>query len=217
MRNFRGVTFVETIVVIGIMSVVMLGSSLFFVSMWRTHQFTYEIAIASFVSQRGIQKAEQTIRAARPSENGSFPIVSADDHDIVFFMDYDEDGVAERVHYFIDDQKLKIGVREPDLSVVPPTYADGDQAIQDAASYIVNETTGFPTFMYYDVDSEIYEYADIEGEAIETPVSNDDIGDIKMIKILLFVNPDPIKKPNNVRIETIVVIRNLADFNKIPT
>lgn len=214
---YRGVTFVETVVVIGIMSVVMLGSSLFFVRMWRTHQFTYEIAIASFVSQRGIEKAEQAIRAARPSENGSFPIVSADDHDIVFYMDYDEDGVAEKVHYFVDDQKLKIGVREPNLSVVPATYADGDETVQDAASYIVNESTGFPTFTYYDVNSEIYGYADIEGEAIETPVSNDKLGDVKMVKILLFVNPDPLRAPNNVRIETFVVIRNLADFNKIPT
>lgn len=212
----KGITFVETVVVIGIMSVVMLGSSLFFVRMWRTHQFTYEIAIASFVSQRGIQKAEQVIRAARPSENGSFAIVSADDHDIVFYMDYDEDGVAERVHYFIDDQKLKVGVREPNLSVVPPTYADGDQTVQDAAEYIVNESAGLPTFTYFG-ESNIYSYDDIAGEALNTPVNNDDIGKIKMVKILLFVNPDPIRKPNNVRIETFVVIRNLADFNKIPT
>lgn len=216
MRCKRGVTFVETIVVIGIMSVVMIGSSLFFVRMWRTHQYTYEIAIASFVSQRGIQKAEQAIRAARPAENGAFAIVSANDHDIVFYMDYDEDGVAERVHYFIDDQKLKIGVREPDLSVTPPTYANGDATVQDAADYIVNEATGHATFTYFG-ESEIFSYGDIEGEALATPVSTDDLGKIKMIKILLFVNPDPIKKPNNVRIETFVVIRNLADFNKIPT
>lgn len=214
MTYYRGVTFIETIVVIGIMSVVMLGSSLFFVRMWRMHQFTYEVAIASFVSSRGIKNAEQDIRAARPAENGAFPIVSADDHDIVFYMDHDEDGVAERMHYFIEDQKLKVGIREPNMSVIPPTYASGDESVTDAASYIVNETTGYATFTYYDEDGAIFAYDDIQGKAMATPA---DPSKIKMVKILLFVNPDPIKKPNNVRIETFVVIRNLADFNKIPT
>lgn len=217
MIYYRGVTFVETIVVIGIMSIVMVGSSLFFVRMWQTHQFTYEIAIASFVSSRGIQKTEEDIRSARPSESGSFAFVTADDHDIVFYMDYDEDGVAERVHYFIEDQKLKVGIREPDLSVIPPTYADGDESVEEAASYIVNESTGYPTFTYYSDAEQIYAYGDLDEAALVTPLSTDDLGSIKMVKILLFVNPDPIKKPNNVRIQTFVVIRNLADFNKIPT
>ena len=214
MRYYRGVTFVETIVVIGIMSVVMLGSSLFFIRMWRMHQFTYEIGIASFVSSRGINQASQDIRAARPAENGAFPIVSASEHDIVFYMDYDEDGVTERVHYFVEDQKFKVGVREPNLSVIPPTYAAGDEVVKDAASYIVNQSTGYSTFEYYDDESAIYAYGDIVGEALSLPV---DTGKIKMIKILLFVNPDPLRAPNNVRIQSFVVIRNLADFNKIPT
>lgn len=214
MVNYRGVTFVETIVVISIMSVVMLGSSLFFVRIWRTNQFTYEIAIASFVSSRGIEKATEDIRAARPAENGAFPIISADDHDLMFYMDYDNDGIAERVHYFIQDQKLKIGIREPNMTVLPPTYATGDELVTDAASYIVNESTGYPTFEYYDDEGAIFAYDDIVGKSLATPA---DPGSIKMVKILLFVNPDPIKKPNNVRIQSFVVIRNLADFNKIPT
>ncbi|MFA5986795.1 MAG: prepilin-type N-terminal cleavage/methylation domain-containing protein [Parcubacteria group bacterium] len=217
MKNYRGVTFVETIVVIGIMSAVMLGSSLFFVRMWRTNQFTYEIAIASLVSSRGIQKAEKDIRAARPAENGAFPIVSAEDHSIVFYMDYDEDGIAERVHYFVEDQKFKVGVTEPNLSVTPPTYADADESVKDAANYIVNETTGYKTFEYYNDESAMYSYSDVENAAMSTPLSEDELGGIKMVKILLFVNPDPLRAPNNVRIQSFVVVRNLADFNKIPT
>ncbi len=214
MRNFHGVTFVETIVVIGIMSVVMLGSSLFFIRVWRMHQFTYEIGIASFVSSRGIEQMTQDIRTARPAENGAFPIVLADRHEITFYMDYDDDGVAERIHYFIDNQKLKMGVREPNLAVVPPTYANGDEIIKEAASYIVNQSTGYPTFEYYGDTGAIYKYSDITGKALATPA---DPSAVKMVKILLFVNPDPLKAPNNVRIQSFAVIRNLADFNKIPT
>lgn len=217
MKNYRGITLIETIVSIVIMSVVMLGSSIFFVRMWNLNSFTYEVGIASFVSSRGIKKAEHDIRAARPAENGAFPIVLADDHEIIFYMDYDDDDVAERVHYFVEDQKFKIGIREPDLSVVPATYADGDGEINDAADYIVNESMGQSTFEYFGEDSAVFSYNDLDGAAYTTPLSEDDLGSVKMVKILLFVNPDPLKKPNNVRIQTFVVIRNLADFNKIPT
>ncbi len=214
MTFYRGVTFVETVVSIGIFSVVMLGSTLFFVRMWEINQFAYEVGIASLVASRGVDEAVQNIRKARPAENGAFAIEYADADEIIFFMDYDYDGVAERIHYFLADARFQMGVREPDLTTTPISYAAGDEFVIDAAEYIVNEEGGYDVFEYYGGDSEIFSYANVDDAKLSHPI---DAGDIKMIKILLFVNPDPIRKPNNVRIQSFVVIRNLGDFDKIPT
>ncbi len=214
MQVYRGVTFVETLISIGIFSVVMLGTTLFFVRMWEINSFTYEIGIASFVASRGVEDAIQNIRKARPAENGAFAIEYADEDEITFFMDYDYDGVVERIHYFLADERFQMGVREPDMTTVPITYADGDEKIIDAANYIVNEEGGYDVFEYYGDTSEIFSYDDIDDAKLLYPI---DTGEIKMIKILLFVNPDPLRKPNNVRIQSFVVIRNLTDFDKIPT
>jgi hypothetical protein len=214
MKKNKGITLIETVVAIGIVSIVMLGSSMFFVRMWTINSFTYEIGIASFIASRGIEEAAQNIRRARPSENGSFAIEYADDDEIIFFMDYDYDGVIERIHYFIQDQKFLMGVREPDLTATPVTYAPGNGEIFDAANYIVNDAMGFSIFEYYGDSGEIYSYDDVSENVLSTPA---DPSQIKMVKILLFVNPDPLRKPNNVRIQSFVVIRNLTDFDKLPT
>lgn len=211
---YKGVTLVETIVTIGILSIVMLGSSIFFVRMWRTHSFTIELGVASFVADRGVERAVEDIRRARQAENGAFPIVRADDHDIVFYEDYDNDGIIERVHYYVEDQKFRVGITEPDMSGLAPSYPSGDQVIEDAADYIVNESMGYPTFEYYDDEGKILAYDDVRDIALPTPATP---SDIKMVKVLLFVNPDPIQKPDNVRIQSFVVIRNLTKFDEVPT
>ena len=214
MKKYRGITLIETLVSIGIFTIVILGTTIFFVRMWEINSFTYEIGLASFIASRGIDEATQNIRKARPAENGAFAIEYADDDEVIFFMDYDYDGVAERIHYFVADEKFQMGIREPDLSTTPISYAAGDGIVREAADYIVNDASGEPVFEYYSDENEIYSYDDVANNKLEAPI---DPGDVKMIKILLFVNPDPIQKPNNVRIQSFVVIRNLTDFDKIPT
>lgn len=213
-KTHKGITLVETIVTIGIFSVVMLGASTFFVRMWSTHKFTIEVGIASFVANRGVEEASENIRKSRQSENGSFPIVRADDHDFEFYSDYDNDGVIERLHYFVQDQKFQLGVTDPDFSGVTPFYPVGDQDMRDAAEYVVNEQEGNATFEYYGEDGKIFSYSDSNDTVLATPATP---SDIKMVKILLFVNPDPIQKPNNVRIQSFVVIRNLTQFDELPS
>ncbi len=214
MHVYRGVTFVETLISVGIFSIVMLGTTLFFVRMWEINSFTYEVGIASFVANRGVDEAIQNIRKARSAENGAFAIEYADEDEMIFFMDYDYDGVVERIHYFLADERFQMGVREPDLTTTPVSYASGDEFVVDAAEYIVNEEEDYDVFAYYGTDSEIFSYDNVDDAKLTPPI---DTGDIKMIKVLLFVNPDPLRKPNNVRIQSFVVIRNLGDFDKIPT
>lgn len=197
----------EMIVTIAIVSIVMVGSSLFLIRMWRLHGFTIETAIASMTAQRGVSEAVESIRRARPAQNGAFPIAKATEDEFVFYNDVDHDGDVERVRYFVSGGRFRQGVAQPIVAsdgVV--TYPDADDAVRNVADYVVNETTGTPTFTYYDAHAYILSYGNLSAiPALSSPAP---LEQINMVKILLYVNPDAVRAPNHVRIQSFVAIRN---------
>ena len=213
-KTYRGITFVEMVVTIAIASIVMLGTSLFFVRMWTSYHFTIKSGIASLIASRGVEETVNLMRKAQPAQNGAFPIALADDHEFIFYADYDDDDVVERIRFFVDGDEFKRGIVEPDNST-PPVY-NGTETIKVIARNVANNiASGEPVFEYYDIDGEIYEYSDIEGKALETVATP---GDIRMVKITLYINPEPVlRSPDDVRIQSFVVVRNLTEFDDIPT
>jgi len=213
-RTYKGVTFVEMIVTIVVMSIVMLGASLFFVRMWMMHHFAIKSGIASFVASKAVEDSVNMMRKAQQPLNGTFPIEVADDHEFIFYADYDNDSDVEKVRYFVEDGVFRRGVIEPDTAI-PPAYG-GTEEVRDLANNITNDiASGEVIFSYYSGDGTIYEYDDIEGMALETMATP---ADIRMVKIVLYVNPEPVfRSPDDVRIESFVVVRNLTEFDNIPT
>ncbi len=209
--RLRGVTFVEMIVTIAIVSIVMIGSSIFFVRMWRLHGFTIETAIASMTAQRGVSEAVESIRRARTAQDGSLPIAVAEEHHFAFYEDVDYDGKVERVRYFVENGRFRRGVTKPVIAsngVV--TYPAADDTVRDVANYIVNETANMPTFTYYGADDKAFAYDDLATSRLP---ANAPLGMIRMVKVLLYVNPDAVRAPNHVRIQSFAVIRNLAIYD----
>jgi prepilin-type N-terminal cleavage/methylation domain-containing protein len=213
-KTYRGVTFVEMIVTIAVTSIVMTGASLFFVKMWTTHHFVFKSGVASFIASRAVEDAVSMMRKAQQAQNGAFPIELADDHEFEFYADFDDDGIVEKVKYFVEDSTFKREVTEPG-SDLPPVY-NGSVEVRDVAKNVRNDiASGEAIFEYYDIDGEIYEYDDIEGKALVTTATP---SDIRMVKIILYINPEPIfRSPDNVRIQSFVVVRNLTEFDDIPT
>ena len=213
-KKLGGITFVETVVVIAITSIVTLGTSLFFVKMWSANHFIIKSGIASFIASRAVEDAVNTMRKAQQAQNGAFPIELADDHEFVFYADYDDDDVVERIRYFVEDNTFKMGIIEPNDDM-PPTYT-GTEVIKDLANNVRNDlASGEAIFEYYDMSGKIFEYSDIEGKAMETMATP---ADIRMVKIVLWINPEPVfRSPDNVRIQSFVVVRNLTEFDDIPT
>ena len=214
-KKIRGFTFVETIVTIAIVSVVMLGTTMFFSRMWTMHHFVIKSGIASFVASRAVEDMINTMRKAQQADNGSFPIAFADDHEFIFYADYDDDNTVERIRYFLDGNILKMGIIEPDNST-PSKYVISTEVVKDIAKNITNtDTSGEAIFEYYDIDGEIYSYSDIEGKALATIAVP---AEIRMVKVILYINPEPyFRSPNDVRIQSFVVVRNLTEFDEIPT
>lgn len=205
-QRLKGLTLVEMLVAIFILSAGMLGFSLLFSSSWKSNKFILETGVTSIRVNRASTEIINNLRKVRQADNGDYPIESGDDFDIQVYLDIDNDGVTERVHYWLDDvnDRLMRGVREPSAAQ-PPTYAAGDGTTSVIAEYIVNDATQ-PLFYYY---NENYP-GDTVNNPLATPTS---IGDVRLVRVFIRMNIDPIKAPNNINIESFVDLRNLESYD----
>ncbi|MBP6929655.1 MAG: hypothetical protein KBB77_01835 [Candidatus Moranbacteria bacterium] len=201
-QKLKAMTLVEMLVAIGVVLIVMEGFSFLLIRTWETNKFILEEGLASAAVSRSTNKMVIQLRGVQQADNGDYPIVSGDDFDLVFYCDIDDDGVVEKVHYFLDlaTDQLKQGVSNP-LATNPVTYPAGDSTVTTVANYIVNENTD-PAFYYYNANYP----SDVVNNPLTTPAT---VGAIQMIRVHLLINIDPIRAPNNVNMESFVDLRNL--------
>jgi hypothetical protein len=144
----EGMTLVELI----------LGSSILVIVVALTYGM-WQMFIGSFYTTfdrtRDIPAANQTlavltreIREMRIGENGGYPLVIANDNELAFFNDVDNDGVAERVRYWLSGRELHKGVIEPEGT--PAVYVEAQETDEILLSAVVDQ--GVPMFMYYNDD-----------------------------------------------------------------
>lgn len=195
-------TLIEMLMAITIMLIAMEGFSLLIVRVWDSNKFILEEAMASAAASRATNQIIIQLRGIQQAGNGDYPIEEADDFDLTIYADADDDGVVERVHYFLDqpNDQLKKGVTEP-TTAVPPTYPAGDQTVTVMANYVVNESDN-PIFYYYNGNYP----GDTVNNPLATPTSP---GAIRLIRVHLYVNINPIHAPDNINIESFVTLRNL--------
>lgn len=201
----RGLTLIELIVAIGIMLIAMQGFTLLFLKSWDTNKFILEEGIASASVSHTVNKIIKELRGVRQADNGDFPVASGSDFDLKVYIDIDGDTVTERVHYFLDlnTDQMKIGVTKPTGST-PVTYPATDDTVTVLAKYIVNESNN-PVFYYYNKNYP----GDTTNNPLAVPVK---VGDVRLIRVHLLLNIDPIHAPNNINIESFVDLRNLEKY-----
>lgn len=201
----RGLTLIELMVAIGIMLIVMQGFTFLFLKSWDTNKFILEEGIASASASHTENKIIKELRGVRQAGNGDFPIASGSDFDLKVYIDIDGDTVTERVHYFLDlnTDEMKMGVTKPTGST-PVTYPATDDTVTVLAKYIVNESNN-PVFYYYNKNYP----GDTTNNPLAVPVK---VGDVRLIRVHLLLNIDPIHAPNNINIESFVDLRNLEKY-----
>lgn len=202
--KLSGFTLMETMVAIFIFGIGMAGFTYFFSWLWRNNQFVIEEGETARLVSRATDKLVSEIRKARQGDDGSYPIRSGDDFDLVFYSDIDSDGITERVHYYYENNQLKEGLAEPSGS--PAAYPSSDGSVSTIASYIVN-TSSEPVFYYYDKS-----YAgNSSSQPLPTPI---DPGDVKLIRVQLYANINPNRAPDNINIESFAELRNLNEYEQ---
>jgi Tfp pilus assembly protein PilV len=199
----KGMTLIEALLAISIFTIGMLGFSMLFAQTWKNNSYTLEMGQTSMAVSQGVNKMISYIRGAKQSDNGSYPVRSADDNDLVIYSDYDKDDVTERLHFYKSGENILMGITDP-TSSMPRSYPSGDQQTITIASHIVNNS-GTPIFYYY---NENYP-GDSENNPMDTP-SN--AAGIHLVKIYLEMNIIPNRAPDNIKIQSFAELRNLSNY-----
>jgi prepilin-type N-terminal cleavage/methylation domain-containing protein len=206
-KNYKGMSLVEMIIAIAIFSIGMAGFTALFSFSWKQNKYVMEMGQTTMAASQGMNKIVQYLREVRQGDDASYPVISADDNDLIVFGDYDKDGITERLHFYklANGTDIIMGIRKPSTSL-PKTYAAGDASTQIIASHIVNNATT-PIFAYYD--------GNYPEDSVNNPVATPAVPpNVRLIRIDLHINIDPNRPPDNVQIQSFVEIRNLNDHDR---
>jgi prepilin-type N-terminal cleavage/methylation domain-containing protein len=204
-KNNKGMSLVEMLVAIGIFAISTVGFTELFVYSWRQNAYTLEMGQTSMSVSQGMNKIVQYLREVRQGDDGSYPVVSANDNDLVVFSDYDRDGITERLHFYKSGENILLGVRKPTMGV-PKTYAPTDATTTTIAMHVVNDAAT-PIFAYYDSNYP----EDSVNNPIATPAN---APNVRLVRIDLHMNIDPNRPPDNIQIKSFVEMRNLNDHDR---
>lgn len=205
-RAKKGMTLMELIIAIAIALISMEGFSFLLTRSWDMNKFILEEGMASAAASRATNQVVIQLRGIQQAENGDYPIKSSDDFDLTVYANVDEDEAVERIHYFLDqaNDQLKKGITQPNMSTNPPSYPAADGVVYVMMNYIINDATD-PIFYYYNGNYP----GDVANNPLNTPASP---GAIRLIRVHLCVNINPIHAPDNINIESFVTLRNLHSY-----
>ncbi len=151
-------------------------------------------------ANNNVSSLVREVRTAGNGENGAYAVDTAEDSEFTFYSDYDFDGVAERVRYFLDGTDFSKGVTEP--SGFPVSYPQVDEKVKVLSENVRNDTT--PIFYYY--NSEWPE--DTVNNPLSTPASP---SDVKLVRIYIRLNTAPNAPDKDYILESYSQVRMLKE------
>lgn len=126
-----------------------------------------------------VDSVTKELRNAKPAATGSYPLELADDQQIIFYANIDEDIFPERIRYRLQDNQLIRGVIQPLGN--PPTYPLIEEKISLIIPDVQNNTN--PVFTYYNGDWP----ADTTNNPLPAPAR---LTDTKYVIVSITINPE---------------------------
>lgn len=193
-----GFTLLEILITMAIFSVIMGVVGLFARDLFY-YNSVFSGGLASYdEAKKVLQPISSEIRSASPSSLGAYPIETAGNTTFTFFSDINNDGLKEKIRYYLSGNILMKGVIIP--SGNPLQYLSNTEKLSQVVSNVRNGST--PIFTYYD--------SNYNGEtsALSQPVS---VLSVRLVKITLILDVDPNRPPSPLSVTTEVSMRNLKD------
>ena len=196
-KNYSGLSLMEMLVAIAIFTIAIAGFSMLYIRSIKSNTYILKMGQTSFALSQGLNKMVEYIRTARQGDNGNAAIVAVADNSLTIYSDFDNDQITERLHFYLDNQQIKLGITNPTAGA-NRTYPNGDEETKIIAEHIVNGT-GDKLFQYYPVG------------LAQAPIepSTGDISAIRMVKIFLKMNIDPSRGADDIEMQSYVEFRNL--------
>lgn len=194
----KGFTLAEVVVSVGIITIVLVAIYSFQADIFRLNRVVQSGLLNQQEAKKLVRPFANEMRGAIESAQGSYPIEYAGTSSIAFFTDINEDGLAEKVRYFLEEGDFKKGIIEPD----PVTYQYDEQ--EEKVIRVIHDVIDQNIFYYYD--------SNYDGTASSTelvhPVTPKDI---RMIKVVVEIDSNPNQPPAPFVVTTQVSMRNLKD------
>lgn len=191
-----GFTVVEIMFAVSIFVLVMGALTLFSRNIWVYSSYVSAGLNDSNNGRSLLKKMVAEIRTASTADTGAYVIALANSNAFTFYSDIDNDGLKERVRYFLNGTVIQKGITKPTGS--PFTYNSANETV----STVISNVTNTAIFDYYDKN---YEGTTA---ALTFPVT---VASIRLIKITLTTDADPNRAPAATTFSTQVAIRNLKD------
>lgn len=188
-----GFSLVETLVVIGISSFIMLALARGIVFFYDTNEYAVQQSAAVRSASAGVESLVQDIREASFADNGAFPVEGFGTSSLTIYADVNDNERVERVHYQLNSSDLERIITTS--TGTPPTYT-GDISSTTVSDSVRNKNQNKPIFTFYDVN----------GDQMDV---TDNRQDIAFISIELIVNIDPNRQPDNTTIKSSAALRNI--------
>ena len=195
-----GMTLVEATVAVAIFTVIALVAADSIVAFYRHNAYTIAQANQVGHARRGVEAMVRDLREMTFADDGSFPLVSFNDHDVSFYSDIDRDDSVELVAYALASTTLYKYVY--DATGFPPTYSTSTPDLTFIISeYVQNVPQGQSTFIYYD-----------ENGATASATSS--VTDIRYIGVAAVVNIAPVRDPGEFMLRSSASLRNLKEYGQ---
>ena len=198
--NQKGLTLIELLITIAIIAI--LGGGVlvlqFIISQSQTTAWRSILSVDD--ANAAVSSLNRELRNAKEGGDGSYPLVTLDDQQIIFFSDYDFDGSIERIRYTLAGTELVKGVIEP--TAPPVSYPAGSEVVKTLTTFVRNGAN--PIFYYYNEDWP----QDSENNPLSGPLR---ISDTRLIEISLTINSKLQEPRTDYSIESYAQIRILKE------
>ena len=177
----RGLTLVETVVTVAITSVMILALGNAIALFYKNNAYTFAQAAEVAEAREGVTLMVRDIREMTYADDGAYPLITMEEHQLAFFSDIDRDNSVEFVEYVLSSTTMMKYVY--DATGTPPVYSTTTPDREFIISnYVQNISQATSTFIYYDVNG-------MPATATTT------VTDIRYVNVQLIVNVDPIRDP----------------------
>ena len=190
-----GFTLIETLIGVAIFVLILGVLATFSKSIWTSNSFIMAELEGSNTGRAALKTMVAEIRTASSGNNGAYAIATATSTSIIFYSDIYNDGLKEKIRYFLNGTTLQRGVIRPTGS---PLGYTGSEIITTLVSNVTNSSL----FDYYDKNY------DGTTAALATPV---DISAVRLIKITITTDMNPVQAPSPITFSSQVMLRNLKD------
>lgn len=194
-KSVSGFTLVETLFGVAIFVLIVGVLTLFSKNIWTYNSFVSAGFTNTDNGRQMFKTMVSEIRTASTADTGAYTISQATSSSFTFYSDIDNDGLKEKVRYFLTGTTIQKGVNKPTGS--PRIY----NPVNEKISTLATNATSI-VFSYYDKNY------DGNTAALSSPIK---IPNVRLVKITATLDQDPNRSPAPTIFSTQVSIRNLKD------